>query len=167
MERVLVVGCSGSGKSTFARRLAAITGLRLYYLDMLWHKADRTTVSRAEFDTALDKILAEKSWIIDGNYQRTIKKRLERCDTVFLFDIPQEECLEGVRERIGKRRPDMPWVEREFDPEFREWIINFRRDRMPELESHIAHSQAKCVIFKSRTEAEAYLQQLQDLSPRS
>ena len=119
MHRVLVIGCSGSGKSVFARRLAAITCLPLYYLDMIWHRADRTTISRAEFDQKLAGILARNRWIIDGNFQRTLAKRLERCDTVFLFDLSVEDCLAGVEARIGHTRPDMPWIETEFDPDFR------------------------------------------------
>ena len=67
--RVFVIGCSGSGKSVFARRLAAITCLPLYYLDMIWHRADRTTISRAEFDRELAEILAGNHWISDGNFQ--------------------------------------------------------------------------------------------------
>lgn len=53
MKKVLVFGCPGAGKSTFARKLSEKTGLPLYYLDMIWHKTDRTTVSTEEFDTTL------------------------------------------------------------------------------------------------------------------
>ena len=43
MKRVIIIGCPGSGKSTFARELHARTNLPLYYLDMLYWNADRTT----------------------------------------------------------------------------------------------------------------------------
>ena len=66
MQRVIVIGSSGAGKSTFARRLRDKTGLPLYYLDMLWHKPDRTTVSREEFDLQLGKLLEQDEWILDG-----------------------------------------------------------------------------------------------------
>lgn len=59
MRRVLVIGCPGAGKSTFARRLRDATGLPLYYLDMLWHKPDRTTITREEFDIRLQMILEQ------------------------------------------------------------------------------------------------------------
>ena len=88
MKKIIVIGCPGSGKSTFARKLRDITGLPLYYLDMIWHKPDKTTVTREEFDTELEKILEKDSFIIDGNYGRTLEKRFLCCDTVFLFDLP-------------------------------------------------------------------------------
>lgn len=158
LERALVIGCSGSGKSVFARRLAAIARLPLYYLDMIWHKADRTAVPREEFDLRLAAILAGKRWTIDGNYQRTLAMRLARCDTVFLFDLPPGDCLAGAESRINKKRPDMPWVETEFDPEFRQWIINFRQDRLPAILALLAKADCEKVIFKSRPQADAWLE---------
>ena len=125
MERILVIGSPGAGKSTFSRRLREETGLPLYYLDMLWHRPDRTTVEMEVFDRELGKILEKDRWIIDGNYIRTLEMRLKACDTVFFLDYPLEVCLEGVRSRIGKPREDMPWVEQEFDGEFRQWIDGF------------------------------------------
>ena len=76
MKRVIVIGCSGSGKSTFSRKLQEKTGLPLHYLDMIFHKPDKTTLSREEFDRLLMQILREDEWIIDGNYQRTMALRL-------------------------------------------------------------------------------------------
>ena len=100
-QKAIVIGCPGAGKSTFARRLCDKTGLPLYYLDMIWHKPDRTTVEKSEFDEKLREIVSGDRWIIDGNYGRTLEMRLESCEAVFLFDIPVEECLSGVRSRIG------------------------------------------------------------------
>ena len=56
-NRIIVLGCSGSGKSTFARRLHACTNLPLIHLDNVWWKADRTHISRKEFDHRLEKLL--------------------------------------------------------------------------------------------------------------
>ena len=72
MRRVLVIGCPGAGKSTFARRLRDATGLPLHYLDMLWHNPDRPTVTRAEFDERSQRILEEDAWILDGTFARTL-----------------------------------------------------------------------------------------------
>ena len=115
MKRVLVIGCPGAGKSTFSRRLSAKTGLPIHYLDMIWHKPDRTNISQEEFDERLESILRFDEWIIDGNYLRTLTRRLQECDTVFFFDIPLDDCLMGVTDRLGKPREDMPWVDTELD----------------------------------------------------
>ena len=131
MKKIVVIGCPGAGKSTFARRLKEMTGLPLYYLDQIWHKADRTTVSKEEFDAKLREIIQQDSWIIDGNYLRTMECRLDACDTVFFLDYPLEICLEGAKARIGTVREDMPWVETEFDEEFRQWILDFPKDQIP------------------------------------
>ena len=158
MEKVIVIGCSGAGKSTFSRKLRDKTGLPLYYLDMLWHRSDRTTVTREEFDDALAEILRKDRWIIDGNFSRTLEWRMTECDTVFLFDIPLSDCLAGVEARIGTKREDMPWIEEEFDPEFRDWILRFPQDVMPKIYALLKkHSDKNIVIFRSHAEADAYL----------
>lgn len=159
--RVLVLGSPGAGKSTFARKLSAITGFPLHYLDMLWHKPDKTTVSHEHFDASLGKLLALPCWIIDGNYQRTLPQRLARATGVFLFDLPASECLAGAMRRIGKKRPDMPWIENDFDPEFREWIMNFRHDMLPAILRLLRSSSCGTAIFKSHVMARGYLERLQ------
>ena len=83
MLKAIVIGSPGAGKSTFAQRLRNLTGLPLYYLDMLWHKPDQTNITREEFDTLSNDIIKKDRWIIDGNYQRTLAERLKACDTVF------------------------------------------------------------------------------------
>lgn len=109
--KIMIIGSPGSGKSTFARKLRDKTGLPLFYLDMIKHKPDRTTIPSAEFDKKLKEILVKKQWIIDGNYQRTLEARMKECDLIILFDLPTQVCLEGVKSRIGTKREDMPWVE--------------------------------------------------------
>lgn len=159
MQKVIVIGCPGSGKSTFARHLSRRTGLPIFYLDRIWHKADKTTVSREEFDARLDEILKLDAWIIDGNYNRTLEKRLQACDTVFLYDLPVEECLAGVKARLGKPREDMPWVEEVFDEEFADWITQFPKGSLPLIKELLAtYGREKDVYtFETRTEADAFL----------
>lgn len=161
MKRVMVIGCPGAGKSTFSRKLQEKTGLPLYYLDMIWHRPDRTNVSREEFDERLGEITRRDQWILDGNYLRTMKVRLEASDTVFLLDYPLEVCLEGAVSRIGKRREDLPWVETELDPEFRQWILDFQKDQMPEIRRLLEQYGVgrEVNVFCSREEGEMYLRQ--------
>ena len=159
-RRVLVIGSPGSGKSTFSRKLRDVTGLPLYYLDMLYHNPDRTTVNRAEFDERLSRILELDQWIIDGNYRRTLPVRLERCTHVLLFDLPVEQCLQGAASRIGQAREDLPWVETEFDPEFRQYTVDFQKDQLPGIYRLIETCQdsKEITVFHTREEAEGWIE---------
>ena len=102
-RRILVIGCPGAGKSTFARTLQKKTGLPLYYLDMLFHRADKTTVTDEEFDEQLITILNKGAWIIDGNYLRTLSMRLEYADAVFFLDgIPACRFLRSYAPALSR-----------------------------------------------------------------
>lgn len=161
MRKAIIIGCPGAGKSTFGRKLAAKTGLPLYYLDMIWHKPDRTTASREEFDEKLEEILATDEWIIDGNYQRTLLRRLDECDTVFFFDLPNDICLSGAIERLGKVREDMPWHDDELDDDFREWIQNFPNYQLPVIEFLLKSCYSGDIVrFTNRKEADDYIDSL-------
>lgn len=161
MERVLVIGCPGSGKSTFARKLHQLTGIPLYYLDMIFHRPDKSIVSNEEFDSKLREILCRDKWILDGNYDRTLHVRLEKCDTVFWLDYPLDICLQGIEARRGTKREDMPWVETEPDDEFIEFVKNFGRDKHPIMQRTLAQSAGKEIyVFKSRTEADCFLKKV-------
>ena len=157
----MIIGCPGAGKSTFARKLREKTGIPVYYLDMLFHKPDRTTASREAFDAALAEILKTPEWILDGNYQRTLALRFEACTDVFLFDLPLEQCLAGAAARIGRQREDMPWVEQAFDADFRQYILDFPKDQLPAIYSLIEQYRdtRSITVFHSREEADAWLSQ--------
>ncbi len=159
MKKIIVIGCSGSGKTTFAERLRDKTGLPLFYLDAIWHKADRTHISRDEFDECLGRILSLDEWIIDGNYSRTVERRIAACDTVIFFDLPTEACLEGAISRIGKARSDMPWVDTELDPYLKREIEEFGTKNLPMIYALLEKYKdgKKIVIFKSRKDADEYL----------
>ena len=157
-KRALVIGCPGAGKSTFARRLRDATGLPLYYLDRLFWNADRTSVSGEAFDAGLAEVLQKDCWIIDGNYTRTLPRRLERCDAVFFLDYPVEICLEGIARRRGTVREDMPWVETEEDREFTAFVRGFGDTDRPVILREIENAKGVEVFwFRNRGEAEAWL----------
>lgn len=158
MQKVMVIGCPGSGKSTFSRALSQITGLPLTHLDMLYWNADKTTVERPVFIERLSEVLQKDAWIIDGNYGSTMELRMQECDTVFFLDYPADICLQGVKDRQGKPRPDMPWVETEEDTEFLEYIQNFYKENRPQvLELLQKYSHKTIHVFQNRTEANMFL----------
>lgn len=164
MERIMVIGCPGSGKSTFSREFHKITGIPLFHLDMMYWNADRTTVDKVIFRERLLDTLKKSEWIIDGNYGSTIELRLKECDTVIFLDYPLEVCLEGIKERRGKVRTDMPWVEAEDeeDAEFIEFIKNYNSQSRPHvMELLDKYSHKKIIIFSNRDEANEFLKQIE------
>lgn len=157
-KRVLVLGCPGSGKSSFSRRLRAMTGLPLIHLDNIWWRPDRTHISREEFDRRLAELLQGEAWILDGDYSRTYEPRIRACDTVFFLDFDEEACMEGILERVGKNRADMPWTEQTLDPELVEMVRSYRRENRPRLLALLArYPDKRTLIFQSRREADAWL----------
>ena len=162
MKEVIVVGCPGSGKSTFARKLQEKTGLPLYYLDMIWHKPDKTTLTKEEFDEKLHELIARDEWIIDGNYSRTLEPRLQACDTAFVLDLPLEVCLAGAQARVGTKRIDMPWEETELSQEFLNYILSFSQQQLPRLLQLARQysAQKQVVFFRSRQECDDFLKSL-------
>ena len=162
MKRALVIGCPGSGKSTFSRTLHRITGLPLVHLDALYWNADATTVPRDLFLRRLEAALAEDEWIIDGDYASTLARRMERCDAVFFLDLPEEICLAGALSRRGQARSDLPWTEpSEPDGEFLQRIRDYRTRKRPAVLSLLERfSDREIRVFRSRDEADTYLASL-------
>ena len=158
MKKIIVIGCPGSGKSTVSRALHNKTGIPLYHLDMMYWNADKTTVEKSVFLERLSAVLEKDEWIIDGNYGSTMELRMAACDTVIFLDYPLEVCLGGIKERRGKPRSDMPWVETDEDAEFIEFIRNYDEQQKPKvLELLQKYSDKNIVIFKSREQADAFL----------
>ncbi len=159
--KIVVIGCPGSGKTTFSLKLAKKIKLPLFHLDAIWHKTDKTHISREEFDARLDEILALDEWIIDGNYSRTLETRISACDTVILFDLPVEKCIEGAVSRLGKIRPDMPWIDTELDANLKREIEEFKDKNLPTIYDFIEkYNDKKAKIFKTRTQSQTFLKEI-------
>ena len=161
MKRALIIGCPGGGKSTFAKALHQAVRLPLYHLDLLFWKSDATCESKAVFLQKMEEILKKDRWIIDGNYQSTMERRMEFCDTIFFLDYSLETCLDGIAQRHGKPRDDLPWIEQHEDPEFLQFIRNFETEKRPQILALLENYKGKEIhIFHNRKEADLFIEGL-------
>ena len=167
MERVMVIGCGGAGKSTLARKLGEKTGLPVVHLDQIWWAPGNWQhLEKPEFDERLRLELEKPRWIVDGNFNRTIELRLEKCDTVIYLDYPRLVCLKNWLGRViqnwGHARADMAegcaeW----FDPEMAKWIWKFNKQNRSRYYALLEKTENKnIVILKSRRQAEKFLERL-------
>lgn len=159
MKKIIIIGCPGSGKSTFAGKLKRITDLPLYHLDMMYWNEDKTTVSKEVFIERLKETMSNSEWIIDGNYGSSMEMRIRECDTVFFLDYPTKVCIDGIKKRKGKHRSDMPWVESDdTDEEFISFINRYNTESRPNVIRLLKkYSSKNIVVFRSRAESEEFL----------
>lgn len=167
MNKILIIGCSGSGKTTLSKELSKRLNLPLVHLDKILWFDDWQKVSREQFDSVLLKELQKPSWIIDGNYNRTILLRLQYCDTIIYLDYSKYICIWSVIKRlilnIGKVRDDMGGncIER-FDMGFLKYIWNFNNQhRENYLNMLKSQKDKKVLIFHNRQECSKFLNQLE------
>jgi len=168
MQRVLVMGSSGSGKSTFARRLSEITGLPFVSLDGLFWKPGWVKSDTAEFRERLTEVALQPHWIMDGNFpSHLVELRRDACDTVIWFDLPRRTCMLGIMKRIagsyGQVRPEMAeGCPEKIDFEFFRYVWTYRRQQRPKLVAYFQGLRAdqSLVCFTARTQANDYLTEI-------
>lgn len=163
-KKIIVIGCPGSGKSTFSKILAQKTNLPLYHIDNIWWYGDWEHISRDELVKQIEEITSDDNWIIDGNYNATLELRLQKCDLVYFLDLPAEICLKSVKERWGKKRSDIPCIENEPDEEFIDFIKNFENNSKPKILSLFdKYKDTEVITFNTRDEVNRYLNDFQSL----
>lgn len=164
MNRVCVVGCGGSGKSTFAGKLGDITGLPVYYLDVHFWQAGWVERKREEWHSIIYDLSSKDKWIMDGNFNNTQDIRFARADTIIYLDLPRYKCMINAVKRVfiyrKKRRIDMAegCYER-FDLDFYKWIWSYKKrhglqtiERLNKLQN-----EKEIIILKNYKEMEEYL----------
>ena len=163
MKRVLVIGSGGAGKTTFSKRLSELTGIAVIHLDAFYWQPNWTKSADEDWKKMLAALLEKDSWIMDGNYTKTMEMRLQAADTIIFLDISRLICAWRVTKRFliyrQKTRPDMAQgCNEKLDLEFLEWIWNFPKINKPPIEEKLRRFENKKTIIRltSKREIEAF-----------
>lgn len=164
MQRVMVIGPCGAGKSTLARKLHELTGLELLPLDQFYWKPGWTETPKEEWNVKVKELAARPSWIIDGNYGSSLDIRLAKADTVIFLDYPTFRCLRRVVYRIlkyyNKKRPDMAeGCKERFSLSFLHYVLVFRLTRRSGILKKIEKykDQLKIHVFENDKQVDRFL----------
>lgn len=165
LQRILILGSPGTGKSTLARSLQKHLQLPLYHLDQAFFRANWVE-SPDQLNHFLQTTLPTSTWIIDGNYHHTLPARLQQADTVILLDFPTRLALFGVLKRYlthrNRTRPDMAaGCEERLSFSFLWYVLSFKHEKLGSTKRMIKeHPHLTYYHFKSRGEVKKFLAQL-------
>lgn len=166
MERIVIIGCGGAGKSTLARQLGEKLDIPVVHLDKLFWRPGWVQVSKEEFDKLHREALAREKWIMDGNFDRTMAERITRSDTVIYLDFSRFACLMGVLKRVfttyGKVRPDMgEGCPERIDWDFLKWVWDFNKNKREKNYRLLNEAEGKeTIVLKNRRAVKKFLEQV-------
>lgn len=166
MERILIIGCGGAGKSTLARQLGEKLNIPVVHLDSIFWLPNWVERDRDAFDALVQQELAKKKWIMDGNYNRTLPERVQYCDTIIYLDFSRFACIRGVLKRIltthGTVRPDMgEGCPERFDWEFLQWVWNYNRNKRQRNYQLLNEAEGvQTIVLKNRRMVKKFLRSL-------
>lgn len=167
VKRVLVIGSGGAGKSTFARRLGAVTGLPVVHLDAHYWQAGWVATPDPDWRATVAELIAGEEWILDGNYGGTLDARLESCDTVVFLDVPRLVCLFRVVKRWlglrGRARPDVGrGCPERLTWEFVRWVWDYPARRRPDVLARLARLSAprRAFVLGGGRDVDAFIEML-------
>jgi len=154
-HRILILGSSGSGKSTFARLLAEQLGSELIHLDSHYWRPNWVAISPDEWDQLLRELVERDSWVMDGNYSKSLDLRLAYADTVIFLDYHRLLCLWRCVGRYlryrGRVRPELaPGCYEKLDWEFITWIWNYPRRSRPQVWAALERHAGEKRIYRLR-----------------
>lgn len=155
MERVCIIGGSGTGKTTLSNNLSRELNLPIYHIDGIHHLKDWKIRDTAERDRIILEKVEEPRWIIDGTYRSTLQQRLEKADYIIYLDYSSFAQVRGVMKRFirnhGKEKEEIPGCKEQMTWKFFWFVVNWRKNKRTEIIEKINKVDgSKVHIFKNR-----------------
>lgn len=164
MERICIIGGSGTGKTTLANNLGKELNLPVFHIDGInymknWEEQDK----KLRDEIILEKI-KEPKWVIDGTYRSTLEQRLEKADYVIYLDYSTFAQLRGVLKRFikchGNEKEEIPGCKEKIDKEFLWFVMTWRKKKRKEILEKINKVDSKKIhIFHNRHELNRWYKQ--------
>ncbi|OBZ18853.1 AAA family ATPase [Bacillus sp. FJAT-27264] len=167
MQRILIVGSAGAGKSTLSRKLGEVLGIPVVHLDKHYWKPGWVATEKQEWNQIVVGETRKEQWIMDGNYSGTLDLRIERADTVIFLDMPRWLCLYRIfKRRIqyhGRTRPDLDeGCPEQLDLDFVLWVWNFPKRSRDKIVSTLKKSneEKNVIVLSNRRKVSGFLEGL-------
>lgn len=136
INRISIIGGSGSGKSTLADILSKELNIPAIHLDAINYNANWVEINKNERDAIISSKSNDEKWIIDGNYNKTLKERLDKADLIIWLDYSSFAHLKGVFKRIiknyNKERPEIPGCKERINFTFIKYVATYNRRKRPQ-----------------------------------
>ena len=152
MHKILVLGSSGSGKSTFARQLGQALNIPVIHLDSHYWLPNWTSTPEEAWEKKILNLLQQDQWVMDGNYTSSLALRLKYADTAIFLDVNRTVCLMRCFYRLaqnwGQNRQELATgCYEKMDWDFFQWIWTYPRRRKPMILETLKEYQADKQTF--------------------
>lgn len=161
-DKISIIGGSGSGKSTLANILSESMKIPVIHLDSINYKSNWIQVDKVERDKIISEKSNEDKWIIDGNYNKTLKERLIKSDLIIWLDYSSYTQIKGVVKRIAqnynKERSEIPGCKERINLKFIKYVVTYNKVKRPEMLEILKDiPEDKLLIFKKQKDLNNWL----------
>ena len=161
-NRISIVGGSGSGKSTLCNILSKDLGLPAIHLDAINYEPNWVEIDKTERDNMILSKAQDDKWVIDGNYNKTLKERFDKADLIIWLDYSTLKQLHGILKRYfttrNSERPEIPGCKERLEPEFIKYVLTYNKKKRPVILDYLKDvPKEKVLIFKHQKDLNAWL----------
>lgn len=161
-NRISIVGGSGSGKSTLCNILSKELGLPAIHLDAINYEPNWVEIDKAERDNIILSKAQDDKWVIDGNYNKTLKERFDKADLIIWLDYSTLKQLHGILKRYfttrNSERPEILGCKERLEPEFVKYVLTYNKKKRPVILDYLKDvPKEKVLIFKHQKDLNAWL----------